>query len=200
VWYASDKDSKHGAFRVNIDGVLATGSSENNGYVNEAFLWCQELEPREHILTISNVEEGKYLTVDYVACVLVMLPRLLMPIRLLQVSPSCCKHRRVSSSRPYCFDFLIAQLRIQIAIAGLARKFWHLEPNGNNTVSLAIGEPGTTEEWSSNWLVCGNNHGRNCSDSSGYVDVSHPTRPPTACCKQAGRPRLRTIGHARNWN
>jgi hypothetical protein len=67
VWYASDKDTLHGTFRVNIDGVLETGSSQNNGYIDEAYLWCKELVPGEHTLTVTNLDKDKYLTVDYIA-------------------------------------------------------------------------------------------------------------------------------------
>jgi hypothetical protein len=67
VWYVSDRNFDHGRFQVELDGNVSTGSSYDASYQTEEYLFCQELdESREHTLTISNMDDGKYFTVDYI--------------------------------------------------------------------------------------------------------------------------------------
>lgn len=63
-------DVGHGNFSVAIDDLpLSIGSSYNRGYQIPQSLFDQALEPGQHVINVTNLEDGKGMTLDFFACV-----------------------------------------------------------------------------------------------------------------------------------
>lgn len=63
-------DAEHGNFSVAIDKLpLLIGSSYNRAYRIPQSLFDHALEPGPHVVNVTNLEEGKAMTVDFFACV-----------------------------------------------------------------------------------------------------------------------------------
>ncbi|KAH7101017.1 hypothetical protein BKA62DRAFT_704794 [Auriculariales sp. MPI-PUGE-AT-0066] len=71
IWYHSDRDQRHGLYQVTLDGQqLQPMTGHDGGYTTHVNLWCQSVDPaKEHTLTIANLEQGQYFTLDYLASV-----------------------------------------------------------------------------------------------------------------------------------
>lgn len=67
VWYYSDINSEHGAYTISIDDSdpMILSSYDGANYLTQELLLATALDPGPHVLTLTNIDNAKFLAIDY---------------------------------------------------------------------------------------------------------------------------------------